>query len=121
MPRLWIALGALFGLLAVAGSAWAAHGAPQMLDARALAMLQSALTMAGWHALALLATGVWVARRGGRLPHVAAAAFVLGTLLFCGGVAAAIAGVAAGPIAPVGGTLLILGWALLLLAAVRRA
>ena len=44
--------------------------------------------MQGWHALALLACGLWVPR-GGRLADCAAAAFVVGTVLFCGGVYAA--------------------------------
>jgi uncharacterized membrane protein YgdD (TMEM256/DUF423 family) len=53
------------------------------------------------------------------LPHLAGAAFALGLLLFCGGVLAAVAEVRLGPVAPVGGSLLIAGWLLLLLAALR--
>lgn len=114
MHRLWIALGALAGLGAVALSAWAAHGAPRALDAARLLMLDRAITMQGWHALALLAAGLWAERRGGRLPHLAGAAFALGMLLFCGAVyALAIGGLALGRIAPVGGMLLMAGWALL--------
>ena len=41
-------------------------------------------------------------------------------LLFCGGVFGALQGVRLGPVAPVGGSLLIGGWLLLLLAALRR-
>ena len=59
MHRLWLALGALAGLGAVALSAWAAHGLPHRLPAPALASVQSAITMQGWHALALLATVAW--------------------------------------------------------------
>ena len=121
MHRVWLASGAVAGAVAVALAAWLAHGAPARLDAARLGMAQSVATMLGWHALALLATGLWAERRaGGRLPHLAGAAFALGLLLFCGGVLGAAAGVRIGPVAPVGGSFLIGGWLLLLLAALRR-
>ena len=55
MSRIWIAAGALAGLLAVALSAWAAHGLS--LDAARTRMIDNALTQQGWHALALVAAG----------------------------------------------------------------
>jgi uncharacterized membrane protein YgdD (TMEM256/DUF423 family) len=112
MQRVWIALGALAGLTAVAMAAVAAHGLGG-LDAGALAMVRSAIEMQGWHALALLACGLW-APRGGRLADWAGAAFALGIALFCGGVyALALFDVRLAMVAPVGGTLLMLGWLLL--------
>jgi uncharacterized membrane protein YgdD (TMEM256/DUF423 family) len=117
LPRLWLGLGALAGLLAVALSAWAAHGANPAIRP----LLDSALTMQGWHALALLATALWAERRGGWLPHAAAAAFALGLLCFCGALyTLALAGRSLGPVAPLGGSALMLGWALLLASALRR-
>jgi uncharacterized membrane protein YgdD (TMEM256/DUF423 family) len=119
--RLWLGLGALAGLIAVALSAWAAHAAPARLTEGQLRLLDNALTMQGWHALALLATGLWAQRRGGVLPHLAGLAFVLGMLGFCGAVySLAITGQSLGRLAPVGGTTLMLGWALLLASAVKR-
>src|SRR5919107_4686557 len=118
MHRIWLGAGALAGATAVALSAWLAHGAPARLDAARLGMAQNAATMLGWHALALLATGLWAERRAGLPPHLAGAAFALGLLLFCGGVLGAVAGARLGPVAPAGGTLLIGGWLLLLVAAV---
>lgn len=121
MHRIWLATGAFAGALAVALSAWLAHGAPGRLDAARLGMAQNAATMLGWHALALLAVGLWTERAtAGRLPHFAGGAFALGLLLFCGGVAGALAGARLGPVAPAGGSLLIGGWLLLVLAAVLR-
>jgi uncharacterized membrane protein YgdD (TMEM256/DUF423 family) len=121
MHRIWLASGALAGAVAVALAAWLAHGAPARLDPARLGMAQSAAAMLGWHAPALLAAGLWAERRpGARLPHLAAAALAVGLLLFCGGVFGAVAGVRLGPAAPVGGSLLIGGWLLLLLAALRR-
>lgn len=115
--RGWVALGALAGLLAVAAAAGAAHLPVEAGEARAIA---SAVQMQGWHALALLGCGLWGARGGG-LTHSAGAAFTLGTLLFCGTVyAGALGGPHLGALAPLGGSLLMLGWALLGLSALRR-
>jgi len=115
--RGWIALGGLAGLLAVAAAAGAAHLPVEAVEARAVA---SAVQMQGWHALALLGCGLW-GPRGGGLTHAAGAAFALGTVLFCGTVyAGALGGPHLGVLAPVGGSLLMLGWALLGLSALRR-
>ena len=116
MERVWIGLGALAGLLAVAMAALLAH---VVADPAAAAMAGRAVQMQGWHALALLATGLW-AHRGGRLAHAAGAAFALGTLAFCGAVyALALGGRSLGVLAPAGGMLLMLGWALLGVSAIR--
>jgi uncharacterized membrane protein YgdD (TMEM256/DUF423 family) len=123
MQRTWIALGALAGLTAVAMAALAAHGLGGM-DPAAVAAVRSGVEMHGWHALALLACGLW-APRGGRLADAAGAAFAVGIVLFCGGVyAVALSGVRLGMTAPAGGTILMVGWGLLGLSAVaatRRA
>jgi uncharacterized membrane protein YgdD (TMEM256/DUF423 family) len=121
MHRLWIALGALLGLGAVALAAAGAHLLPQRLDARALDLVRTAVQIEAWHALALLFCGLWAERRCGLLVHAAAAAFVAGTLLFCGAVGAlALGAVASATTAPFGGTLLMLGWLLLAASALRR-
>lgn len=118
MARLWIGLGALAGLLAVAMAALAAHGLDAIGPER-LAMLRNAVQMQGWHALALLACGLW-SPRGGRLTDWAGGAFVVGMASFCGSVyALALGGMSLGMLAPTGGTLLMLGWALLGLSALR--
>ncbi|WP_376098903.1 DUF423 domain-containing protein [Roseomonas sp. CCTCC AB2023176] len=117
MPRAFIAAGALLGLLSVALSAYAAHG----LSPEAARLAGTALTQGGWHALALILTGILAERWGGRLLVAAGACFLLGTVLFCGGVLfVALRGVSPGPVAPVGGTLLMLGWLLLAVAALTR-
>ena len=116
MERILIALGAVTGLLAVAAAAFAAHG----LEGGAAVTVGRAVQMQGWHALALLACGLW-APRGGWLALSAGAAFALGALLFCGAVyLSVLGGVRLGPVAPAGGLMLMLGWALLGLSALRR-
>ncbi len=117
MQRIWIGLGALAGLGAVVMAAVAAHLVPESADPRVGAMLRNAIQMQGWHALALLACGVWVERGGrvaARVANCAGAAFAAGVVLFCGAVyALALGGVRLPMVAPIGGSLLMLGWALL--------
>ncbi len=118
MQKLWFGLGSLAGLTAVAMAAVAAHGLEALGPAR-VAMVRSGVQMQGWHALALLACGLW-APRGGKLADWAGGAFLLGLVLFCGSVYALALGVVpVGRLAPVGGTLLMLGWALLGLSVLR--
>jgi uncharacterized membrane protein YgdD (TMEM256/DUF423 family) len=119
MQRTWIFLGALAGLGTVIMAAIAAHAVPESADPRAGAMLRGAIEMQGWHALALLATGLW-AQRGGWLADLAGAAFAIGLLAFCGAVyALALGGLHLPMLAPTGGTVLMLGWALLAASACR--
>jgi uncharacterized membrane protein YgdD (TMEM256/DUF423 family) len=114
MARMWIIFGACAGLGAVAMSAVIAHA---LSDPEQRRVAASAVQMQGWHALALFGVGLW-APRGGWLAHAAGAAFTLGVLGFCGALyALAFAGVHAGPLAPTGGVLLMLGWALVGLSA----
>lgn len=120
MERVWIGLGALYGLLAVGFSALAAHLLAGRLDAAAAALVATGLRIQGWHALALLGCGLWTPR-GGRLAHAAGAAFALGTLMFCGALyALALGGGLVAGAAPMGGTMLMAGWLLLGLSALRR-
>ena len=113
--RGWAALGAVYGLVAVAAAAASAHLASDPAAQRAMG---GAVQMNGWHALALLACALV---GGGWLTHAAAGAFALGALLFCGTVYAGQFGLRLGvPSAPVGGTLLMLGWALLGVSVLRR-
>ncbi len=119
MQRIWIALGSLAGFGTVAMAAVAAHGL-ERLDPAALRMVGSAIQMQGWHALALLAAGLW-SRQGGRLADAAALAFAIGTVLFCGAVyVRGLTGSSLGLVAPAGGIILMAGWLLLGLSALGR-
>jgi uncharacterized membrane protein YgdD (TMEM256/DUF423 family) len=118
MQRLWIGLGALTGLGAVVMAAVAAHALSGRPPA-AVAVVRSGIEMQGWHALALFGIGLW-APRGGRLADAAGAAVAVGVVLFCGAVyLLGLSGIALGIVAPTGGTLLMLGWLLLALSALR--
>lgn len=118
--RWWVVMAALAGASAVGMAASASHGIADRLDPASLAILRSGVQMHGWHALALFGVGLW-APIGGRLAHAAGAAFSLGLLLFCGAVyALALGGPHLASLAPIGGSLLILGWLLLGASALRR-
>ena len=114
--RGWLALGAVVGALAVAGAAFAAHAA---IEPGRLRAVNSAVQMQGWHALALVACGL-LGAYGGWPVHLAGALFVAGLALFCGAVwIPQFGGPALGMAAPVGGTMLIIGWLALAFAALR--
>ncbi len=117
MGRIWMAAGALAGAGAVGMAAAAAHALATRLDAKAMAAMQSAIQLQGWHALALVLTGLWLMRApplAHTLGNVAGAGFLLGMLLFCGAVYANhLGGLHFGPAAPIGGVMLIVAWLLL--------
>ena len=117
MARIWMFIGCVYGSLAVAMSAVAAHALPARLDARALQSVQSAIQMQGWHALALVAAALWMFRApqgAATLANLAAIAFTLGVLLFSGSIyLMTLADLRLGPTAPTGGLMLIAGWLLL--------
>jgi uncharacterized membrane protein YgdD (TMEM256/DUF423 family) len=118
-------LGALSGCGAVAMAAAAAHALPQKLTPKALDAVRAAIQMQGWHAIALVLVALWLLRAGplpATVANLAGAAFALGLLLFCGSVYfGELAGLRFGPTAPIGGTLLMLGWLLLALSAILAA
>ncbi len=120
MERVWLLVGAIAGGSAVGLSALKAHVLADRLGPSALAMLDAALTMQAWHALALLAAAA-LARRIGTLAHIAGGFFVAGLVLFCGTIqVAAVTGIRLGPVAPLGGTAFMLGWLCLAAAAFVR-
>lgn len=105
--------GATLAGLAVALSAYAAHG----VDGAAQAGLQTAAAYAFGHGVALVALA---SATRGRLATLASVLLLLGTLGFSGALASKhLLGVSTGT-APFGGSLLILGWLLHAVAAARR-
>lgn len=119
MQRFFLAAGALAGLTAVAMAALAAHALPPVLGPARMAMVESGIRMQGWHALALLAVALWLPR-GGALARAAGIAFLVGLIGFCAGVyLLAIPAIHIPMLAPAGGSVLMLGWLLLALAALR--
>jgi uncharacterized membrane protein YgdD (TMEM256/DUF423 family) len=112
----WIGVVALFGLVAVAAGAFAAHGLEARGDARAVRLVETGARYQMWHALAML--GYLALGRGDGLPLWLWSG---GIVLFSGSLYALAFG-APGAVAlatPVGGTTFLLGWAALAWTALR--
>ena len=116
------------GLLAVALGAFAAHALRNHLTAEQLAIWHTAVDYQFWHALALLGVSIWMGEAAA-LTHarskplsVAASAFAIGIVLFCGSLYALALGAPrwTGAITPLGGVAFIIGWLSMLVAAWRE-
>ncbi len=114
--NLWLALGAINGLLAVALGAYAAHGLRGRLLAGDLNVFEIGVHYQGLHALALVAVGI-LSRIGGesRWLKWSGWAFFLGILIFSGSLYALVMSGwrGLGIVTPFGGLLFLLGWLLL--------
>jgi uncharacterized membrane protein YgdD (TMEM256/DUF423 family) len=109
--RIWMGLAALSGLMGVAAGAFGAHGAS---DAQAKAWLQTGAQYQLIHALAVFGCfALW--RMGAGSAQLAAWLFLAGGFIFAGTLyLMAIGGPRIlGAVTPVGGVLMILGWAVL--------
>ena len=113
--RLFLFIGSVFALVAVAAGALGAHALQSTLTPDRLAVFETAVRYQMFHAIALCIVAWAVGRFEGRASLLAGALFVLGTLLFSGGLYAfALTGLrAAAMAAPVGGAAFIAGWACL--------
>lgn len=121
IPALSLALGAINGLLAVTLGALGAHRLRDALEAAGLfSAWETAVHYQMFHALGLIA--VVAATAGLRLPLAPImGCWVGGSLLFSGSIYGLCLGGPSwlGPVTPVGGVLLLIGWALLLAGALR--
>jgi uncharacterized membrane protein YgdD (TMEM256/DUF423 family) len=116
--------GSLLGGIAVAAGAFGAHGlAARLAESGQAANWQTACTYCMYHALGLVAAGLVAGRCRPpcRLAVGAGWCFLFGTLIFSGCLAVlALSGIKIlGAIVPIGGVLMIAGWALLAAAAAR--
>lgn len=124
--RIWLIIGALNGAWAVVFGALGAHALDPALLAATRAMFETAVQYQFFHALALIGIAAISPRIdidfARKALMVSGSCFSIGILLFCGGLYALSAlGIALGArLAPVGGTLLIIGWLSLALAGVAR-
>jgi uncharacterized membrane protein YgdD (TMEM256/DUF423 family) len=120
MDRTFLLIGALAGFTGVALGAFGAHALRGRLSPEMLAVFETGVRYQMYHALAVIATGLIAARLGGWLILTAGWLFTAGIVLFSGSLyALALTGATAlGVITPIGGLMLLLGWACLALAAV---
>ncbi|MET0508062.1 MAG: DUF423 domain-containing protein [Burkholderiaceae bacterium] len=115
----YLAVGALFALLAVAAGAFGAHGLRARLAPEALAVFETAARYQMYHALALVACGLGQGRLRPRPLAWSAGLFVAGIVLFSFSLyLLALTGWRAlGMVTPFGGAAWLAGWALLAIAA----
>jgi uncharacterized membrane protein YgdD (TMEM256/DUF423 family) len=119
MNRFSLLSGALFGLLGVALGAFGAHALkPVLVETGRLDTFELAVRYQFYHALALLVNGIM-----GHFVHsaklkYAAISFVTGILFFSGSLfVLSLTGIGVlGAITPIGGFMLIIGWAFMITA-----
>ncbi|MGC8638297.1 MAG: DUF423 domain-containing protein [Isosphaeraceae bacterium] len=117
----WIQLGAVWGFLAVAIGAFGAHGLKDRLsELGQVANFQTATHYHMYCALAILAVGaVALSGRSGTAVTLAGWSFFIGSLIFSGSLY--VMGVTGarwlGAITPIGGVIMLVGWAALAVAA----
>ncbi len=110
--RGWLVAAGLSGAMGAAMGAAASHLFAEA-PGRAL-LVSSAQQYQLWHALALGLVAVLGWNGGNKLLQATAWAFLLGTIFFCGALyLVAFTGRTFGPMAPLGGMLLIIGWGFL--------
>lgn len=116
-------VGAAYGFLAVAFGAFGSHALRARLSPDLLAIFRTGVEYHFYHALALLAVGVFALLRPSGLLSASGVCFALGVLVFSGSLyALALSGVRVlGAITPIGGLLFLAGWVLLAVAAWREA
>ena len=123
MVRLFVILGAVFGLLGVALGAFGAHGLKAALERTGLEKpFDTGVRYHMYHALATLAAALIASRWPGGAAHSAGFLFAAGIVLFSGSLYVYALG---GPkwlvhVTPVGGLALMAGWVALLLAVLRQ-
>ncbi len=114
-PQIWLALGAVYGLLGVAFGAFGAHALRARLAPELLAVWKTAVEYQMYHALALIGVGILLRQTGASALNVAGWSFALGVLVFSGSLyILCLSGVrVVGAITPIGGVLFLIGWAAL--------
>lgn len=121
MTRIFIAIAAILGGLAVAGGAFASHALKEKLAERALEIFETGARYQMYHALALLMVALLLTRaEASPTPLIASGwAFVVGVALFSGSLyALSLSGIKwLGAITPLGGVAFIVGWGCLAFAA----
>ena len=121
MQRIFFCLGAGFALLAVAIGAFAAHALKTKLSEEMLAIFEIGARYQMYHALGLIAVAWTLSQWNSQLVLAAGWLFVAGIAVFSGSLyTLSLTGVRQlGAITPIGGVAFIIGWFLLVLAALR--
>jgi uncharacterized membrane protein YgdD (TMEM256/DUF423 family) len=108
----WLAVAGVLGTLSVVAGAFGAHGLRESVSPERLSAWQTAAHYGLVHSVAILALALYGAATG-RSVALPAALLAAGTLLFSGSIFGLVLFEARvlGPVTPIGGLLLIAGWA----------
>lgn len=119
--KVFVLLGSIYGLIAVATGAFGAHGLQNKVEPRMLEVWETAAQYQMYHALALIAAAWMVHQTQSTVALVAGWSFAVGVLVFSGSLyVMVLSGIRAlGAITPVGGLALMVGWFCLILAALK--
>lgn len=129
MHKNYLAIAAIFGGLAVALGAFGAHGLEKVTtDEKIVQGFRTGVQYQMYHAIVLLFLALAFDKLPADKARLAANCFITGVILFSGSlylltflkIQESDAVRFAGPITPVGGLFFIVGWLLLLLAAVKK-
>lgn len=115
--------GAALGLLAVMAGAFGAHGLRHVVSERGLEVFQTAVSYQMYHALALVAASLMPALGlSRRLLGVACGFWLTGVVLFSGSLYLLVltGNHWLGPVTPVGGVCFMVGWAFLMVSALKK-
>ncbi len=125
--RAFLIAGALCGLVGVALGAWGAHGLQSYLGHTNTGSWETAVLYQLVHAPVLLAIGLWMRSSAhGTLLKVAGTLIAIGVVLFSGSIywltldTTGLQRSWLGPMTPIGGTSLLVGWAVLCAVAWRQ-
>ena len=119
MDKTFLLVGAVAGFLAVGFGAFGAHALRGRLSPEMLGVFETGVRYQMYHALAIIAVSLMMARMGGWLFATAGWLFTGGIVLFSGSLyVLALTGMTTlGAITPIGGLLFLAGWACLIVAA----
>ncbi len=126
MNKRIILTASIFGLIAVILGAFGAHGLQDKINASSLENWKTAVNYQFYHTLALLFLATFSRAKNG-LINIAYFSFSIGILFFCGSLyllsireIITVPVAVLGPITPLGGLFLIIGWFNLFLATIRH-
>ncbi len=121
--KLYVMLGALLALVGVMLGAFGAHGLKKMLDTSALATFEVGVRYQMYHALAILLVSGLTAQASLVWRERAALFFIIGSVLFSGSIYLLVLTGQKwlGPVTPLGGLCLMLGWVALVIGVMKGA
>lgn len=123
MEKIFIAIAAIFGGLAVGGGAFASHALKERLSEKALAIFETGVKYQMYHALALLLVAILLGRAefSQGLLTTTGVTFIVGIFIFSGSLyTLSLTGIKwLGAITPLGGVAFLVGWGCLVVAALN--